>query len=441
MFYLVKEAEESRIWEAALPMQTSHDALRGHLRNALNIAHGNPKDSYGYPDGPYVTDVFPSHVVYSHKGESFKRSYTSTQRPAGTDPSISLGEPKKVHVAYVDSKDSTGKESILVSDKEAETVVTTVPEGCELMSEGVVMDGPINVREGAVKTIPVKIIKEGWGSMAYYPADVLKRDGPTVFCKGTQMFWNHATESENASRPEGDINNLAAILTKDAEWNDNGPKGAGLYSEAKVFSDYADQVSEKGGHIGLSINAFVRAKEGEIAGRTGRIAEKLVKTNMTSVDFVTKPGAGGAPIVPVQESERRSPEIKEAGMTTDEQAKYDAVMAENKRLKESQNVVLATATVATVLTDAGVQYSQKVLERACAIPVMKEGKVDADWVKAIVADFSEGQTPGVKGMGHTREGARRQADQITEAEMKDFGADLVELGISEAGIKFAIAGR
>jgi hypothetical protein len=45
-------------------------------------------------------------------------------------------------------------------------------------------------------TIPLKLIQPGWGSSGYYSAEVLERDGPKVFPLGTQMFWNHATQSE-----------------------------------------------------------------------------------------------------------------------------------------------------------------------------------------------------------------------------------------------------
>src|SRR5258706_2660549 len=78
--------ESARIWEAALPMNTSHDALRGHLRSALDAAHG-VTDRYS-SNGPWVSDVFPNHVVYSHQGGTFKRTYKIDHGVAGSVPKV-----------------------------------------------------------------------------------------------------------------------------------------------------------------------------------------------------------------------------------------------------------------------------------------------------------------------------------------------------------------
>ena len=50
----------------------------------------------------------------------------------------------------------------------------------------------------------LKLIAPGKGSSAFYPAEVLKRDGPKTFTKGTHIYINHATSAEEAkARPEG----------------------------------------------------------------------------------------------------------------------------------------------------------------------------------------------------------------------------------------------
>jgi hypothetical protein len=449
----------STVTEAHLPMNQSHNALSGHLEEALLKAHypnGKPND-YSWSSGPWVHDVFPNHVVYRHNGETMRRSYTATYPQAGAAPTISLGEPRSVHRAYVLTKSGDNKEAaraLFIEDpnvdlfavtmppqEPTESVTVTLPEGSQMVREAAVF-GDIEIKKGKVKEaiskIPVKIIGPGWGSMAYYSKEVLQRDGPKVFTPGTQMFWNHATESEEVQRPEGDLNDLAAVLTKPAYWDDKGPKGPGLYSEAKVFSDYATQVAEKGAHIGVSINAAIRGKEGTAEGRTGRICEEFVKA--FSTDFVTKAGAGGAPVVPVMESNRGH--VEEHTMTEQE---VTALQNENKTLKErldkiaeSQNHVLAIATVSAVLREAKIPFSQPLLELACTTPVMKEGKVDEEWVKKVVKGFSEGHEGRVVGFG---EHTTRESEATPEDIKKRLEKSLESLGVPKAGLEYAVAGR
>jgi len=96
----------------------------------------------------------------------------------------------------------------------------------------------IDVVEKAVRadgTMPVKVIQKGWGSSGYYSPDVLKRDGSKVFAKGLQMFWDHQTEAQEVEKPEGSLNDLAAVFISDARWDENGVKGPGLYAETPVI--------------------------------------------------------------------------------------------------------------------------------------------------------------------------------------------------------------
>lgn len=150
------------------------------------------------------------------------------------------------------------------------------------------------LKEKAVRpdgTIQIRVVKPGWGTSGYYPAEVLERDGPIIYRAGTQMFWNHATATEEAERPEGNLRDLAAVLVSDSRWNEQGPVGPGLYANALVFEGYRKTVDEIGPYIGTSIRGFGRATTGEAEGRKGRIINALTAAH--SVDFVTKAGAGG----------------------------------------------------------------------------------------------------------------------------------------------------
>lgn len=426
-----------RAVEASLAMNTSHDELRGHIRTALHAAHG-VNGMTPWNDAPYPVDVFPGHVVYSMGGNLHKRSYSVDAGGAGSTPTIKLGKPGQVHRAYVDTpvSETAAAEAIIA---EAVKAPTAAASDVQQVQESVAFDETVEVKESKVTTIPVKIIGPGWGSMAYYSKEMIQKSGPTAYVKGTHMYWNHATESQESERPEGDLNNLAAVLTEDAKWLDSGPKGPGLYSKAKVFSDYASQVTEKGAHIGISINAGIKAHEGTAEGRSGRIADAFVRTPLMSADFVTKAGAKGAPIVPVTESQRGPQET-----SMDEKAQ-EALQKENTDLKArvasleaSQHEVVAYATVASVLREAEVPFKESLLRRACTNPAMKDGKVDEAWIKSIVADFSDGATGRVEGHGEVKEAAAATTD---EARDKRLRKALEGLGVHKAGLDYAVAGR
>lgn len=136
----------------------------------------------------------------------------------------------------------------------------------------------------------IKLIAPGKGSSAFYPAEVLKRDGPKVFGPGTHVYLNHATAAEEAARPEGDVKNLAGVLTTAAAYNESHAKGPGLYARMKVFADHSQTVEEKAAHVGMSIRASGVAESGKSKDGLPILKEL---TSAESVDVVTRAGAGG----------------------------------------------------------------------------------------------------------------------------------------------------
>ncbi len=136
----------------------------------------------------------------------------------------------------------------------------------------------------------IKLIAPGKGSSAFYPQEVLKRDGPNVFKAGTHVYLNHPTAQEESARPEGDVSNLAGVLTTSAQYHESHPKGPGLFARMKVFADHAQMVEEKAAHVGMSIRASGVAESGKM--RDGVPVLKQL-TGAESVDVVTRAGAGG----------------------------------------------------------------------------------------------------------------------------------------------------
>jgi hypothetical protein len=151
----------------------------------------------------------------------------------------------------------------------------------------------------------VQLIKAGWNTSKtrYYPAAMLERDAH-VARRGTLNFVDHATESQDAERPEGSLKDLASVQVTDAYWD---PGRQALMAEVRLFAPWREAILDMADHIGMSIRADGMGEVGEAEGYTGLIVNSL--TTMHSVDYVTRPGAGGG-IVAVLESDRAS--LKEA---------------------------------------------------------------------------------------------------------------------------------
>ena len=242
---------------------------------------------------------------------------------------------------------------------------------------------------------PVKLMSPGRGSSGYYPEDVVKRDGPKIFKKDTQMFWNHATEAEEADRPEGSLNNLAAVLTSDAKYKELGPDGPGLYANAKVFGDYVDKVKEMGKHIGLSIRAG-GTRDDMAKGPDGRPGVITALKQAQSVDFVTKAGRDGK--ILFTEAARGASEGEEMDEATIQRVVEAAVtkavaplQAENKKLSEALATQKAPEIVHKALAELRLPAPSKkklfehfTSENALAVMPMKEGRLDGEAIGKMV---------------------------------------------------------
>lgn len=208
------------------------------------------------------------------------------------------GWTKYLPKAWQDGGASTDSTATPTAQKESGDLIIHHADRQLILIESASTIDVIELREGSASSTKsdyeIKLIGPGAGTTAYYPADILQRDGPKVFKEGTKVFLNHQTPQEQAARPEGDVNNLAGVLATDAEWKESHAKGPGLYARMKVFADHAATVAEKAKHIGMSIRAY-----GSQAVQEGR---KLMKEGLPvlgsfrgsrSVDIVAQAGAGG----------------------------------------------------------------------------------------------------------------------------------------------------
>jgi hypothetical protein len=257
----------------------------------------------------------------------------------------------------------------------------------------------------------IKLIAPGKGSSAFYPAEVLKRDGPGVFKAGTHVYLNHATAAEEAQRPEGDVKNLAGVLTTAAAYNESHAKGPGLYARMKVFADHGQMVEEKAAHVGMSIRASGVAESGK--QRDGLpVLAKL--THAESVDVVTRAGAGGMILTEAARPETSEEvDMTEAQITAlVESAVTKAVAAVTAPVKTVETRLLkadATVEAHRILGPLNLREGAKQLVvrnvlRDANFP-MKEGELDTtkfgELVMAEARSVAEalGETRGVHGMG------------------------------------------
>ncbi|MGH2468524.1 MAG: hypothetical protein ACRDGF_00510 [Chloroflexota bacterium] len=312
-------------------------------------------------------------------------------------------------------------------------------------------------------TVPVKIIQPGWGSSGYYSRQLLERDGPKVFTKGTKMFWDHATEAEEAARPEGSLRNLAAELVGDARWDEDGAAGAGLYADAKVFGGFKEAVEDLAPHIGVSIRASGRGTNGEAEGRKGKLIEELTAAH--SIDFVTVPGAGGQVLQLFEaarggrtgaDGERKT---KEGQVEVDERAyqlmkESNAKMTEELgRLKEGQMLLVAKQHVREVLEKRYADVLpavtiERLTETLAKNPPLADGSVDYEGFSAIIHEAAKSemdylaQVTGsgrVRGMGSSGEPFQAATD-LQESAAQLEGA-FARMGLHKDAAKLATAGR
>lgn len=307
----------------------------------------------------------------------------------------------------------------------------------------------------------IKLIAPGKGSSAFYPAEVLKRDGPKVFSAGTHVYLNHPTAAEESQRPEGDVANLAGVLTTSAVYHENHSKGPGLYGRMKVFADHAQLVEEKAAHVGMSIRASGIAESGKMRDGVPILKEL---TGAESVDVVTRAGAGGMILTesakqPEQgklfESKQEVSDMDAAELTALKESL--AAQAEtNRKLLERAIRGDAREEAGRILASVSLHEAAKnlIVESVLKNIPTKDGGLDvATFTEAVNAEaklvgaaFAAATGSGrVTGMGAAPveikpEEAARRASAAKETEERAIKV-FERLGLPRDAAKFAAAGR
>ena len=300
-------------------------------------------------------------------------------------------------------------------------------------------------------TVRIKLIQPGWGSSGYYPKAVLERDGPKVFGAGTKMFLDHPTPAEEAQRPEGSLQTLAASLATPAKFEEDAKHGPGLYAMAHVGDRHKQFIEDFGPQIGVSIRASGKGRMGEAEGREGLIISSLLVGK--SVDFVTEAGAGGR-VLELYESARTPVRQEDSSMTPEQEKalkeageRATAAEATIAKLQVGLRLAEAERQVGMALRDSGLpEVAQQRLMATLPLnpPATADGSLDRTQLgtrisEAIKAEHAyvvslSGNRP-VRGMGEAG------AVQTREVKPEDLAAQFVRLGMSESAAKVAATGR
>lgn len=292
----------------------------------------------------------------------------------------------------------------------------------------------IPLKEGAVGqdgTVLLKVIQPGWGSSGYYPADVLERDLPRIYPAGTKQFWDHATQAEDAARPEGSLRNLASVSLEAVKYMANGPDGPGGYAKVRAAQEFRQPIDDLAKYIGVSIRASGKAKQGTAPdGRKGNIITSLEHGD--SFDYVTTPGAGGKVLQLFEAArnggaQRANTDEGETEMTEAEKAEMKTLRESVRDLKQrtlkldAADAVEAYFATVSVREAVRAEVKQTIIERR-ALPLTGTGALDL----AEVRKMAESETirtlelaEKISGHKIVRDLGTGGAAQPTEAEIKE----------------------
>lgn len=446
---------------AATEAERSFDARRQLIQRALKARQvaGQEYSSYCY-----VMDVFDTDFVYSQGDRLYRAAYLMDEAGA-----VAIGAAVEVlaQVIYTPAP----APGTMPAMPAAEAAPLVLGEFQPLVESAESLQ-PLALNEAA--TVDLKLIGPGWGTSGYYSADVLKK-AAGVFKAGLKMFWNHPTKAEEAARPEGDLDRMAAVLKENARWEDNGPSGPGLYAKAKAYDKYVKPLKEMAKDIGVSIRAFGKGRTGSAEGREGVIVESIAGAKST--DFVTTPGRGGeilnlfeaaargpAAAIPTQESDMNQAEVQaliEAAVgplntrVTAAEAKATNLETENARLRErlalGEARPFVEARLKAIPNLPAVTRDRLVGQLVGQATLTEAGALDTAALGALVESAAQAEvqylasvTGGARvfGMGPSLPAKAAAPAADVEASQKRFEESFRDIaGLSETGLKVAVAGR
>jgi hypothetical protein len=265
------------------------------------------------------------------------------------------------------------------------------------------------------------------GSSAYYPKEAL-REGAPLFKKGTRMFRNHPSESDQWNQPERKVEDIVGWFTEDATYD-----GKDLYTSAQFLESEQERIKElaEAGVIAVSIRAAGELTEGANGPELARF------THVYSVDVVTQAGAGGA-FTEVLESDRNSEEPAEPeGLAESQQEEEEMDLP--KEFLEALDGLANGMKALTERLDAAAKPAEpaKVEEGESKISLadldakLNEAELSASGRKAVIEAVEAG-----KDVQEAIDAEKARDAEIRESLKGDFQANVVTESGKGEGFKF-----
>lgn len=107
--------------------------------------------------------------------------------------------------------------------------------------------------------VRIRLISVGQGSSGFYPAETLRRDGPSAFPAGTKLFYNHPSVQEQESHR--DVRLIFGQTISDAEFVESEQA---LYADAEILNRDADFIRDIMESADLSIEAGGSIEDGNV---------------------------------------------------------------------------------------------------------------------------------------------------------------------------------
>lgn len=298
-----------------------------------------------------------------------------------------------------DCCDGTGKVPMFGKSKESRRAT---PHGLKLVETTMrASDAVLDLIESAGGAVmEVKLIAPGKGSSAFYTPEALKQSVDDGIFDNAQIYINHATRAEEASRPEGNWHDLAGAIEGKPYYLESHKQGPGLYGKAAFTPQYAPEVRAKAAISGMSIRAngdAVMESSGRPQLREGVPVLKKF-TSAESVDIVTRAGAGGMILT---ESARRANQ-QESQMDAEEKLLLQRLVEKDIRRDAIREGARVLDDVDGLPESAKVYIIEAVIDRG--VP-KKDGALDtvklAEAINAEARKFAGaiGAGPRVVGMG------------------------------------------
>ncbi|QCX75489.1 hypothetical protein C9F11_09000 [Streptomyces sp. YIM 121038] len=237
------------------------------------------------------------------------------------------------------------------------------------------------------------------GASGYYPAEVLRRDGPTAFPAGTHVYSDHPTPDEDSERPERSVKDLIGYLVDAARFEESAD-GRGLFARIQFIPEFRTRLATLAPVIGLSIRAAGEVEEAPSGRRTiTSITQGL------SADVVTRACAGGRLVTMTESAVKSDPmeELKSIGasvsrniksMSIAKKSACAALSEEHKLLKEAsaeQRKTLEAISALEERTAAEYEKARKALSLGQIIAQIIQSGLPVSSMVRLAEDYAPGQ--------------------------------------------------